>query len=52
MLSSTENNLFKIIVLKAPVTNYTISVGGYEFSEAAAYVELLLIPNPQHEALV
>lgn len=49
MLPSIENNLFKITSLKAPVTNYTLLVGGYEFSEAAAYAELLTTPNPEHE---
>jgi len=50
LLASTETYLFKITLLKAPNTHYSLLVGGYEFSGEVAYVELLLTPNPQHEA--
>lgn len=51
-LPSIESNLFKITSLKAQITNYTLLVAWYEFSEEAAYVKLLFIPKPQHEALL
>lgn len=46
-----ENNLFKITSLKAEITNYTLLVARYEFSEGV-YVMLLLTPNAPCEALV